>query len=487
MKLIHALAATAFACMLPGCTTNLTGARLRAQPSGELKGIPVNMTKPQFAVSHQAAATADGEATTSLTLSYVADPDRRYVMNMDPNWLTSTGFTVNLGTQGQLMSINATGTSTAVDTIQTIGKVVKAAVATGAFNTGSAYRNLAGKVSEEELIADTDLPPHSCLDDKNMLDKTLMPRTAMGAPARATRTALVKRMTAAINDKGAQSRFLHLSDTEFRLLKSVRCTLEAEFDKLRTEERTLQATALENVAENLRKEAGDFAAQAVDPDKGWQERSTALARLARLLGTKNEYAISTARIATQKPDATLALAQKLVDMPLAEWRRKRAQTIQFEIDTRTRQLNHLGCGVTGAGTPPAPSDEQCAAASKNLAQANEDMAVVLGKLNEYRMANRLEGQIVAATKGKKDIDAKAFQQLRTAANLARTDVAEARTAVLKTPDAVAPALVKREAVRMLSPPKGTEVNSGWIVDKVLTDLPADANLPDMIVVIEKEN
>lgn len=487
MKRLYALAATAFACMLCGCATTLTGTKLAAHPSGELKGIPVNMTKPQFAVSHQPAAAADGEAITTLTLSYVADRDRRYVMNIDPNWLTSTGLTVNLGTQGQLQSINATDASTAVETIQTIGKVVKAAIATGAFNTGSTYKNLAEKVKQETLIADTDLPPHSCLVEKNALDEKQMPRSAIGGHALTARVALAERLKAAVNDTGAQSRFQHLSDTELRLLKSVRCTLEAEFVAERAEERKNQEEALKDVPAVQQGVASPLAAQAVNPEKSWQDRSTALARLTHLLGTESEYALATVRIATEKPGATLALAQKLVDMPLAEWRRKRVQSIQEDIDTRTRRLSHLGCGLTGRGTAPSPSSKQCTAARKNLAQANEDMAVVLGKLSEYRIANRLEAQIVAATNNKKAIDAKLFQQLRTAVNLARTDIAEAKIAALKTPDAAAPAIIKREAVQLLSPLKGTEVNSSWIVAQALKDLPSNATLPDMIVVIEKEN
>jgi hypothetical protein len=445
------------------------------------------MTKPQFAVSHQAAATPDGDATTTLTLSYVADRDRRYVMNMDPNWLTSTGLTVNLGTQGQLQSINATGASTVVETIQTIGKVVKAAVATGAFDTGNAYKNLASKVKVEKLIADTDLPPYSCLDDKEKLDITLMKRSAIGGPELAIKTNLENRLLAAANDKSMQSRFQYLSNVELRLLKSVRCTLEAEFAKDQAEELKLQGEAREKLGEQVKAGATTLAEKAVNPDMSWQERSTALARLGWLLGPKNEYAISTARIVTEKPSATLALAQKLVDMPLAEWRRKRAQTIQSEIDLLVRQLSNLECGVTGGRMPKASSDRQCAEARKNLAYLNEDMAAFLGRLNEYRMAIRLEGQIAAAANSKKEIDAKAFQQIRAAVNLARSDLAEAKIAVLKTPEATAPALVKREAVRMLSPPKGTDVTSGWIVDKVLSDIHANANLPDMIVVIEKEN
>src|SRR5262245_47243166 len=103
-----------------GCTTTLVGSRLPSQPSGELAGIPINMTKPQFDVTYTPGATPDDDPTATITISYVADFDHRYVLNVSPSWLTSSGFDIGLGTEGQLVSVSSTGTSNATAAVQTV-------------------------------------------------------------------------------------------------------------------------------------------------------------------------------------------------------------------------------------------------------------------------------------------------------------------------------------------------------------------------------
>lgn len=470
----------------------MKGARIDAAPKGDLAGIPVNMTKPQFEVSHLPGASPRDEATTTITVKYVADRQRRYVLNIDPNWLTSSGMGISLGPDGQLRSINASGASNATAIVQTVGKIAKAAAAHGFLDEDSPFAALGAAVTDEAQIATSSAPPNSCLKGE-AYDATLIVRRPLASSEKAIRAALAGRLAGAKAVPAFQEQFHYFSDDEFRLLKAVRCSLEEQYVKKRKGLRDQQAGVAATMPAALLLAAQALATTATTPAKPAVERNSALARLRKLLQPKGnekwrDYATVTSDLANLEPAAPLALASTLVDMPLAEWRRRRVTAIQGEIDDRSRRLAQLGCdGRSVIAVNARQTAAHCNAALRDLAAAQEELASTVGRLNEYRLGVRLDEQIARLTRQRGDADPAMYQKLRAASNVAKTDVTAARDAALKSASAAAPALLKRDAVLMLTARAGEKADAAWVLDAALAKLPESASLPDFVIVLNKEN
>lgn len=474
-----------------GCSTTMTGNRLGASPSGNLQGIPINMTKPQFEVTYAPGATPKDESNTTITVKYVADHERRYVLNIDPNWLTSSGIGFTLGAEGQLVSMNSSSSSNATAIVQTVGKIAKAVAASAALDESSTYESLAAAIKTEGFIANSVSPPNSCLEG-HIYNGALMPRIVLPKEAIGARDELYRRLKAAKDTPELQEQFRHMSLTEFRILKSVRCSLEKAHADRYAKFLEQQAIALKDVPIAVRPQAEAFAATAVDSEKKSIERFSALARLQHLLAQKGnsagqEYGVKTADLAGFSPKAPLELAQSLVDMPLPDWQRRRVLASQTQIDQLQREVLLQGCDTPGTSAKsPASVSPQCARAIRELANAQEEMATALGRLTEYRLAARLDAQIAVQASQKGGVEPKNYQQLRTASNQAKTDIATSRAAILKTADPTAPASLTRKEVLMLKAAPGASTTVAWVLDKTVAKLSEADVLPDFVIVISKE-
>jgi hypothetical protein len=476
---------------LSACSTTMTGARIGASPSGNLKGIPVNMTKPQFEVAYVPGATPKDEANTTITVKYVADYERRYVLNIDPNWLTSSGIGFTLGAEGQLVSMNSANSSNATAIVQTVGKIAKAVVSSGALDEASNYDSLATAIKAEKRIANNVSPPDSCLSGRTFKG-SLVPRMDLPIEAVGAKNDVYRRITAAKNSPELQQQFRHMSLMEFRILKAVRCSLEEAYAKRYDTLLDEQSKALETVPSAVTAKAGDLAAAAVNSGKASIERVSALARLQHLLAQSEnikgkEYGIKTADLAGFSPDGALELVQSLVDMTLPDWQRRRVLSSQSQIEQLKREVVLERCDSPSTDAKLRSSTSlQCVHALGGLANAQEEMAAAVGRLTEYRLAAKLDAQVAAQAIHKGGVDPKNYQRLRTAADQAKADIANSRAAILKTPDPTVPASLTRKEVLMLKAPPGSLPEVGWVLDKTVTSLTDAEVLPDFVIVISKE-
>lgn len=480
---------------LQACSTTMTGARMDTSPKGNLVGIPINMTRPQFEVAHIPGATAKDEDSTTITVKYVADYTRRYALNIDPNWLTSSGMGLTLGPEGQLVSMNSSSSSNATAIVQTVGKIVKAAASSASFDESDPWQLLVDALEAEKKIAETTAAPMSCLDGA-AFDADLVKRSDMTIADEKEKKVLGERLKLAKSIPELQEVFRHTSTTELRLLKAVRCSLEKKLTDGLTVLVKNQADALQTVPGDQQAAARALADAATDPDKNAIARSSALARLRNLVGSGTgagkEYARTTADVANWAPDPVLELAEKLVDMSVPEWQRRRVVGAQALADRLTGELLLLRCdGSTAMAVPVrnrmrATPAAACAGLSLRRAAALEDVAAAVGRLTEFRLATRLDAQLAAQASQKGGVDPKTYQQLRTASNQAKNDVAAARSAILKTADPVAPTALTRKEVLTLQAPPGTSPNSQWVLDQAASTLHGAQVVPDFVIVFSKE-
>lgn len=488
---IEFVAAAAVMLVASGCSTTLVGSRVPTSPSGELGGIPVNMTKPQFGVTYTPGATPDDEPTATITIAYVADFDHRYVLNVSPSWLTSSGFDVSLGPEGQLVSVNSTGTSNAVAAIQTVAKIAKTVAGVGALDKATpAYDKLAKTVAELTDSAVSSEPPLSCVEENGYSAK-LDKRAQLTAPLKNAQSQLAARLklAGAVPDR---NEFHYFNDDELRLLKTARCELEKVDSKTKDGLIAKKDEAIKNLAGKKNEAAVlQLTNSAIDAEDQ-KARVASLVRLRLLARSTNDpatltVAAATAAIAGRKPAPELTLAKGLVEISRDDWRRRRILSVQREITAREWRLTQLGCGVPSVvSTVPPASPSDCATAASALDTAREELAESLGKLTDQRLAARLGKQLTAQAAGAKDVEPLVFQRLRTARGLAVTDLENAKAAAVKTAAPPAPVTLKKEAVPMLNASGQAKSDGDWVLEKVVEGLAADSNdLPALVVVIDK--
>ncbi|WLG83708.1 hypothetical protein PSH97_21795 [Pseudomonas cucumis] len=453
------------------------------------------MTKPQFGVSFTPGETEDDESTATITITYVADLDHRYLLNISPSWATSSGLDIDLGSDGQLISINSSNTSNVTAVVQTVAKLASAAAMVGALDLNNEpYSSLADRVEKQNQIAVTSSPPNSCLRGAEYRSK-FVGLTDLEERQKGVRSALVNRLRLA-NDLPETAGLLHyMNDEEFRLLKAVRCSLEEEWFDERAARMTKTDDELDKLTPGNKDGTRiiDLVRSATDPKMPLNSRIASLSRLRQLekiSAWKSEISpvlVATSNFASYEPSSVLKLTKALVDMSPEEWRQRRLLTIQREVQAREWEVAQLGCGVPSVVTKSlGKSATECRRALGALSVAREDFAANLGRLTDYRLASKFGSQLASKATSSNEIDPKAYERLRVARNAALTDVDSAKSALLNGPPHPQPIQVNKDVVKMLNATGQTEADGSWVLDKVVTELPEDGtDIPEIVIVIDK--
>jgi hypothetical protein len=122
IALTLALAASLLAAA--GCS-NLEGKKYRygdSNADGTLDGVPFTINKPVPTVTHTVAADT-GKESYQVTFAYVADSERRYLLQISPSMLASVDFAMTFDTGGSLTEVTAKSTDQTGALISTIGKL----------------------------------------------------------------------------------------------------------------------------------------------------------------------------------------------------------------------------------------------------------------------------------------------------------------------------------------------------------------------------
>lgn len=133
-----------------GCSTTLEVHRVSPDmdknPDARV-GLPYNLRQPKFVVREIKPTPENDHASFQVDVELVPDPGERYAVRLSPACMTETDFTLDLGDQGTLTSINAQTREQLTPTIKALGKFVAAAIRTTADAMAGGAKAAAGTSS----------------------------------------------------------------------------------------------------------------------------------------------------------------------------------------------------------------------------------------------------------------------------------------------------------------------------------------------------
>lgn len=124
-----------------GCTSSLTGTKLEPNDTagkGKLEGIPYQLPRPRFTISKVEADSSGSANGYRIELEYEPDPDQRYMITMDPAWLTDIEFELNFGELGQITSTTSDTTEQLTPAVTAVGEFFVSALSSVAKIAGAA-------------------------------------------------------------------------------------------------------------------------------------------------------------------------------------------------------------------------------------------------------------------------------------------------------------------------------------------------------------